>query len=1796
MLDIAKLGFKVDSSGAVVASNRLDKMTSASKKAETATEKLVRQTEKMSKAAEKMGRNMTKFVTLPLLALVVGAVRAFGNFDDAMVASTAIMGDLSDAMKNDMSDAAREMGRTTVFSATQAAESYFFLASAGLSAAASIAALPKVAAFAQAGNFDMARATDILTDAQSALGKVMEDPIQNMREMVTLSDILVKANTVANASVEQFGEALTNKAGAAMKQLNIEVETGVAVLAAWADQGVKGAEAGEKFNIVTRDLQTAVRKNGAEFKQFGIEVFDASGGIRNLADIIADLESTLGPMSIEQQGATLALLGFQDRSVQAIRSLIGLSGKIKDYEAGLRSAGGITEDVADKQLESFNKQIGLMKDDLVDIAIELGAGLVPALEDARKSTSGFLQTLRDTVEVFSDYDVETQKTIIKTIAFTAAIGPLLIVFASLTRAVSTLLPILLAIGGPLSLVLATVGFLIIKTFEWQRELNELNGVLNLASGSADRFALAIANALRAKDLADEIDEIKDAVTTLDAELMKINEELSVFAGTDASSNPIFQGLIEEKEGVEAALNDLGDVFHDLRQRQRELVEGTGEANVALEEVVVTAQRVGGAVKLTADQLEALTDFWAQLRADIDPVAEATRNYEAAVVLLDLAIANGITPAEQRVAAVAQLKKEMFAASGGADALTAAMARVSKVDTSESMDFVDQLKAFDDLEKSLKAEILVLEGGEAAWREYAKTMFIANQVAAIQGEATEAQIEKIKELADQLFELRDIDPFKDMFKSVEALGGAMIAFGGIAAGALRDIQGGVEAGTQEYKQLEVAIAAANLVAAIGAVLNQANGDPYTAFARMASMIAAVVALGQSIGNISGFTDTAAERQASQGTGSVLGDAQAKSESILNATEITADATSELVGINRGMLRALQQLNTGLSGASGALARNPQGDMFSAMPKPFDFELDSNFIMVKFGGAILNALFGGKSKITDEGIAILAGSLNDAIDGTLVAAFQEVQSKKFIWSSTKTREEMVALGGEASAQIGLIFQAIGDTVREGALALGISQTLIEERMAAFQIAEQRISLKDLSAEEAQAELAAVFGQIFDDLAGAVVPFIGQFQQVGEGLGETLIRVATSVQVMQEAIKQLGLSVDTTDPEQFAQISVSLIEMTGGIEAFITKFQNFTSKFATDEHKLVVATDALNRAFEQVGLSVPETADGMWALMQTLDATTESGREQIATLLELASVADEYYSLVKDSEKERLKQIQELINQQAVLSAFTGDTVHAGLLQLRDDFKAAVAAADSLGASQREYSMIARAFDNQLKRMAAGLTISVINMTKTLFDGDGLGGVVSDGLQETNTVANSVFKEWQEALESIKDFTESILLDTALTTLTPAQQLAESQRQFDALTAAAMGGDAGAAADLPAAAKSLLENARFMFASGEQFSNIFDATLAALDGVQMPGNIPATVTESTGSTGSGAESPQDAIVSELERYLQALDLAGTLRDLSQVLDTSVIGLAAELKVPLDELVELLGLELGNLSTATASELANVSVALGADVLELATALDISITELAKVFGITIDDFSAEQFKSLVDFSSALGTNLGDLSTVLGIELGRLEDSTSLLSQALDLAIAELPDAIQADLEPLLTDIRTATDAADANKAIGNLGDYVTDLPDGIGDALKPILELMGYDALSGDLDPLSSIERNTADTVAAIHALITTMGGVAPDVSNVADPVTAPITDPYIVPLPPTVPREPVTPIYPYPGRPGNPSLKSTDDVSAQELSQIKTILGDIRDQNRKYQETDITVGRGVESGLRKLSEQERRRSIA
>ena len=601
------------------------------------------QTAGMQKVAQGMSRagaQMTKYITLPLVGLGAASVKAGMDFEDAMTKSLAIMSDVTPEIRKQMEDTARDVVNYTTFSATEAAEAYFYLASAGLDAAQSIEALPRVAQFAQAGNFDLARATDLLTDAQSALGlTIRDDVVANMENMTRVSDVLVRANTLANATVQQFSESLTTRAGAALRLVNKDIEEGVAVLAAWADQGVKGAEAGTRLDIVLRDLQNAALKNRDMFDDMGIAVFDTDGNMRNLADIIGDMEVAFDGMSDAQLRSTLTTLGFTDRSIAATASLLGSSEAIKEYEDQLRSATGYTAQVAGKQMESMTAQLRQLRNRAIDAGISIYEVLSPSIEN-------LIEKMGDAVDWFRDLSEENKRLAINLGIAVAAIGPALLVFGKL-------LTLSIAIKTNLALMSAAVGATKVTLAGLAGALAVKLGIFALAAAAIYDFQDGI------RGLAKEINLVTEGQKTWQEALAAGYTEYGIHAPavrwlTDKilELTGVTEKATDYHEGFTHAMENAnivaGNTERTLEQLNQELMDGTITVDEYTEAVNanVTAQQnqysaLFANFLLAADmreRTEALTEAMEKARkAEEEYGAEAeetTKAREEAIRVMD----------------------------------------------------------------------------------------------------------------------------------------------------------------------------------------------------------------------------------------------------------------------------------------------------------------------------------------------------------------------------------------------------------------------------------------------------------------------------------------------------------------------------------------------------------------------------------------------------------------------------------------------------------------------------------------------------------------------------------------------------------------------------------------------------------------------------------------------------------------------------------------------------------------------------------------------------------------------------------------------------------------------------------------------------------------------------------------------------------------------------------------------------------------------------------------------------------
>lgn len=388
---------------------------------------LTADTKGFNNALRSANQNLANFSSKMKLAVTGGLTAMAGGltavfyksvkFNEEMTKSLAIMSGVNSSMRKELEDTAKTIATKSMFSSAELAQGYFYLFSAGKSVAQSQKLLGDVARFAQAGQFDLSTATTLLADSQSALGLSSSNLVQDQRNLIRVSDVLVKANTIANANVMQFSQALTNDAAAAMRAFGVQLEEGVAVLAAYADQGLKAQEAGASLGRLLRLIIPAANENGQAFKNLGINVFNSEGNLRRISDVIADMEKAFDGMSVSQKAAALESLGFEKKIQGVIFPLIGASARIAEYEKQLRMAGGTTAEVANNQLNSLTASFKIFMANVTGaVSSSLGFG---------KVIEYLTGVLKDLTARIQSIDTPTRNFVVRFAAAATACGSLI---------------------------------------------------------------------------------------------------------------------------------------------------------------------------------------------------------------------------------------------------------------------------------------------------------------------------------------------------------------------------------------------------------------------------------------------------------------------------------------------------------------------------------------------------------------------------------------------------------------------------------------------------------------------------------------------------------------------------------------------------------------------------------------------------------------------------------------------------------------------------------------------------------------------------------------------------------------------------------------------------------------------------------------------------------------------------------------------------------------------------------------------------------------------------------------------------------------------------------------------------------------------------------------------------------------------------------------------------------------------------------------------------------------------------
>ena len=435
---------------------KLKGLEEQAKKSGVALQEIAAKGEKLKTVGDNITNVGKKF--MPVTAVVTGlgtaAVKTAADFEASMSQVQATMGITKDSMSevhgetvntmDALSAIAQKMGAETKFSAIECGEALNYLALAGYNTEQMCDTLPTVLNLAAAGNFDLARASDMVTDAMSALGMGV-----NQADMMV--DQMAKTASTTNTSVEQLGEGIL-KIGATAKSIKggtAELNTALGIL---ANNGIKGAEGGTHLRNVILALQSPMDQAAAQMQSLGVNVYDTEGNMRSLNDILGDLNRSMDGMTAAEKANIISTI-FNKTDLASVNALLASTGDEWDnLQQAIIDSGGAAQQMADTQLDNLQGQLTILKSALEGLAISMGKLLLPAIKTVVSGIQSFVDWL-------NSLDDRVKNVIVTVGLIVAAIGPVLIVVGKVISAVGTIMTVLPKLAGIIKTVKTAFGAL-----------------------------------------------------------------------------------------------------------------------------------------------------------------------------------------------------------------------------------------------------------------------------------------------------------------------------------------------------------------------------------------------------------------------------------------------------------------------------------------------------------------------------------------------------------------------------------------------------------------------------------------------------------------------------------------------------------------------------------------------------------------------------------------------------------------------------------------------------------------------------------------------------------------------------------------------------------------------------------------------------------------------------------------------------------------------------------------------------------------------------------------------------------------------------------------------------------------------------------------------------------------------------------------------------------------------------------------------------------------------------------------
>jgi TP901 family phage tail tape measure protein len=396
--------------------------------------------EGIAKDARKAFTNVTSSATWQAAAVgaaaigagLVSSVRVAMDFEKSMSAVAA----KTQAGQEDMAkltELAKDLGRSTQFSAKEVADGMDFLAMAGFKVNDMLTAMPGLLDLAAAGNLDLASTADIVSNI---LGGMNMEATETGR----VADVLAKAATSSNVSVGMLGETFKFVAPVAA-QAGAGLEDVAAAAGLLGDAGIQGSEAGTGLRSVLLRLAAPPTEAAKALERLGVSTKDASGNMRPFGDILSDVDRSMKDLNLgsaEQIEIQNALFGKTAIASGAILQQAAANGELSAKTKELMESQGAAAAMAEIMNDNLAGAFKRLQSAIEGFQIQLVSGTNPALQSFVDFAANAINVLTDMMERFP---LVTGAVVALAAAFVAlvALAPFIAAFISVIGSIKAVL-------------------------------------------------------------------------------------------------------------------------------------------------------------------------------------------------------------------------------------------------------------------------------------------------------------------------------------------------------------------------------------------------------------------------------------------------------------------------------------------------------------------------------------------------------------------------------------------------------------------------------------------------------------------------------------------------------------------------------------------------------------------------------------------------------------------------------------------------------------------------------------------------------------------------------------------------------------------------------------------------------------------------------------------------------------------------------------------------------------------------------------------------------------------------------------------------------------------------------------------------------------------------------------------------------------------------------------------------------------------------------------------------------------